>query len=785
MHNLAMDPFKVAQISSTETAVTEMMKNRGMQSNLIKAYRLYQKMMVYPGIIPQMRAVFLSALEKKLDTSDQKIREEARNMLINSGSKDPNEEQIAELSDILIDFMTSATFSSERIENYINFARKRDQFSRLVHAINQEGTTYEEIKKELQRFCRIPEGEIYIPSCEAEGARVGLISHFVSDQLQYTGIAKHHITIRDIGEITDRMISIKRRPGKIGGKSAGMILANKILSPRMTQSDRDLDRYIRMPESWYISTGIFSDFIAKNNLYHFYTQKYKRIEDIEKEYEHISDLFERASFPDDVIEKFKLLLEKIGEHPILLRSSSLLEDNFDCAFSDKYDSVFLINQGSIETRLDKFIQGLKKVHMSTYSPVPIIYRKDHDLIDFNEKMSVLVQRVVGRKFGRYFFPLAAGVAFSYSAYANRPHQNRSDGIMRLVMGFGTRAVERVGDDYAKMVQLGDPGLEFQTPEGELLNGTQKNVDVLNFETGKMETVPVLDLVTQIAHPDAGQAICDHSPKQNGMNAGCKDAKPDAEGDPAVTFDTLLNQLKLRRLMKKMLKKLEKAYGCPVDVEFVWDNNLLYVVQCRPLSIPREEQVEWSDDLYRGLLFFKNSQVSVGGRIQDLEYLVYVDPEKYSQLPSSEEKFALSRVVSRINRKMGDKPYALFGPGRWGSRDINMGVRAGYSDFNNARVIGEIGHPRTGSMPDVSYGTHFFNDLVESGILHVAISPHQENSCFRDNMLQKSSNMLGSILPDDAKWEFAVSLIHIPSNHSGMRLHIIQDSSMQKGIGYFF
>ncbi|MCP4672937.1 MAG: hypothetical protein GY857_16715, partial [Desulfobacula sp.] len=737
------------------------------QADLIKAYRLLKRMMEYPKMVPQMRNVFLDALEKEGKTSREKIRQEALAILESSGTDTSDEAKIQEIVDILIDFRFSTSFSSEKIENHINFARKQKQFSKLVHVINQEGATYGKIKKELQVFCDIPEGDIFIPACEAEGARVGLINHFISNQLPFIGIAKNHITIRDVGEIAQRIIRTNHRSGKIGGKSAGVILAHRILVPRLEKSDPELETHIRIPESWYINTGIFSDFIARNELYHFHAQKYKTHEVIEKEYDQISDLFEKASFPGEVLKKFKSLLNEIGEHPLVLKSSSLLEENFGYAFSGKYDSVFLANQGDISKRLKEFVRGLKKVHMSTYGPDPLLYRKDHNLLDFDEKMSVLVQKVVGRKFGKYFFPFAAGVGHSYSSYSCTPQIDKKDGVMRLVMGLGTRAVDRIDEDCPRIVHLSNPKSRLETSTEKIAQCTQKLVDVLNLETGEVESKPFGELMSQINHPDLVFGVSENQDS---------DISNSVHGDnlintntPSITFEHLLKKTHLPRLMKKVLKKLEKAYGRAVDIEFVWDGDNLYIVQCRPLPVVAEEKVDLPIDTYKGLLFFKNNRVISGGSVKDLEYLVYINPKSYAALSSRREKIEISKVISRINRKMEDKPYALFGPGRWGSKDINQGIKAGYADINNARVLGEVPFAINGSISEVLYGTHFFNDLVESGILHVAVSPGEKGSFLQENLLIKASNQLGSFLPDDSLWESVINLIHIPSCHNGMKL----------------
>jgi phosphoenolpyruvate synthase/pyruvate phosphate dikinase len=161
-----------------------------------------------------------------------------------------------------------------------------------------------------------------------------------------------------------------------------------------------------------------------------------------------------------VAEDFRKVLEEIGEHPIIVRSSSMLEDSFGLAFSGKYLSVFLTNQGDIETRLSNFIIGLKKVFASTFGPDPILYRRDHGLLDYDERMAMVVQKVVGQRFGDYFFPFASGVMFSRNVYVWNPKIKKEEGLVRLVFGLGTRAVDRVGSDYPRMIPLSHPQLRF-------------------------------------------------------------------------------------------------------------------------------------------------------------------------------------------------------------------------------------------------------------------------------------------------------------------------------------
>ena len=413
---------------------------------------MFSKLAFYPHLLDSTRKLFLSALTQKGIATEEEIEQEAVKKLRSEG-QNPTEETISEYKSILIDLYFASFFNEAEIEDHINLARKQDRFQNLNKVINKERATSKAIKQALKEFCQIPMGDLYISPNEAEGVRVALINHYISNQLPFIGIAKSHITIRDIEELVDNIYWNRRRPGKIGGKAAGMFLAYKILVPKLTPGDPEINQYVRIPESYYFSSGIFSDFLDYNNLDQFHSQKYKTREEIEEEYKNISELFKRSSFPPDTVEDFRKFLKIIGEHPLILRSSSFLEDNFGYAFSGKYDSFFVANQGDIQTRLNEFIWGLKQVHMSTFGPGPILYRRNHKLLDFDEKMSVLVQKVVGRRFGDYFFPLAAGVGFSYSSYTWTSRIKKEDGLVRMVFGLGTRAVDRTGQDYARMVHL--------------------------------------------------------------------------------------------------------------------------------------------------------------------------------------------------------------------------------------------------------------------------------------------------------------------------------------------
>lgn len=748
--------------------------------DLVKTYRMFQKVMRYPQLLDSMREIFLKALIQRNIVNTQTLRQEAIAQLQAEGLY-PDEQNIKEYMDVLIDLYFANFFSEAQIENHINLARKQDRFKNLSRVMDMEGATSMKIKKALKEFCEIPMGDLFISPTEAEGGRVALINHFISNQLPFIGIGKQYITIRDIGELVDSMFWSRRHPGKIGGKAAGMFLAYKILVPKLTQGDPEIERYIKIPESYYFNSGIFSDFIDHNNLDRFRTQKYKKREVIEEDYKHIAELFKKASFPTDVVDAFRKFLEQLGEHPLILRSSSLLEDNFGYAFSGKYDSVFIANQGDLETRLKEFIWGLKQVHMSTYGPGPILYRRDHNLLDFDERMSVLVQKVVGRRFGDYFFPFAAGVGFSYSSYGWTPRIKKEEGFVRLVFGLGTRAVDRIGQDYPRMVHLSHPMLRPEVEVDKIRKYSQKLTDVLNLKTGQLESIPYTKLLQEGSHPDLYYAV---SVDQDGHLAPPMfKGQPIKPGMTCLTFENLLSKTVFVRLMKKTLRQLQEAYGRPVDIEFAWDNEHLYILQCRSLAVSKDVgEVVLPKDLKQEQIIFTNNQVVSNSIIPDIEYIVYVCPKAYGKLATHDDKLAVGRVVGHLNRRLHDKRYALFGPGRWGSNDINLGVRVGYEDINHTLILGEIAFEKEGYTPEVSFGTHFFNDLVEAQIAPIAILPDHADTIFKEDFFLKATNQLSSMDSDLDSYGSVVHVIHVPTSSKGRLLNIYQNNEKQQGIG---
>jgi hypothetical protein len=433
--------------------------------------------------------------------------------------------------------------------------------------------------------------------------------------------------------------------------------------------------------------------------------------------------------------------------------------------------------------LNHFIAGLKRVFASTFGPDPILYRLDHGLLDFDERMAMLVQKVVGRRFGDYFFPFVSGVLFSRNVYVWNSKIKKEEGLGRLVLGLGTRAVDRVGSDYPRMVPFSHPLLRPEVTAGQIKKYSQKQVDVLNLRRGVLETIDFPTLLEKGQNPDFFYALSlerdDHLAPPLFTTQNLR------EGNPIITFENLLGKTPLASLAKKILSRLEAAYGHPVDVEFCWDENKLYLLQCRSLSIRKElDKVVLPEELPADAVLFKSQHSFSNTIVPNLDYIVYVNPRAYDQLETYEEKMKIAHGVHLLNKHLGENRYALMGPGRWGSNDINLGVRVTYADIHRAKLLVEVAFAKEGYTPEVSYGTHFFEDLVEADIAIVPLFPDDPGAVLDESFLIRSENILPTIAPEVQDCAKVVQVIHVPSVRPGQYLQVYLDANTQKGIGFF-
>jgi predicted nucleotidyltransferase len=658
---------------------------------------------------------------------------------------------------------------------------QEDKLSFLVQVVNRN-LSLSEVADAVRRFYHTASSkgdDLLSPS--KKGIVVSLIRRFLSDHLTFLNIAKNFININDFYELLNNIIFTTESHGKLGGKSAGMYLAAQIIESHNENGNGQMT--MKIPKTWYITSDMLLHFMHYNNLDEIVEQKYKEIDQVRFEYPHIVHTFKNSHFPPEMVKGLSVALDEFGDKPLIVRSSSLLEDRMGAAFSGKYKSVFIANQGSKQKRLEALLDAISEVYASTFGPDPIEYRTEKGLIDFGEEMGVMIQEVVGTRVGDYFMPAFAGVAFSHNEFRWSPRIKREDGLVRMVPGLGTRAVDRLSDDYPVMFAPGQPGLRVNVSVDDVLRYSPRYIDVINLKRNMFETVETADLLKRFGYefPNVKRIVSIHDSGHIRKPIGMQiDFDND---DLVVTFDGLLTESPFISQIHSVLQLLEKTMGVPVDMEFAHDGKDLYLLQCRPQShADSSKAAPIPKDIPDEKIIFSAKRYVSNGRVPDITHVVYVDPDKYSELSSREELLAVARAVGRLNKLLPKRQFILIGPGRWGSRgDIKLGVAVTYSDINNTAMLIEVARKKGNYTPDLSFGTHFFQDLVEARIRYLPLYPDDDGIVFNERFLRGSPNILCQLIPDCESLVDTIRLIDIPSAANGQVLRVLMNADLDEAV----
>lgn len=560
-----------------------------------------------------------------------------------------------------------------------------------------------------------------------------------------------YFTLGDIMDIASREVGT----GFIGGKSVGMLLARKILES--DAKDR-FSKFLEPHDSYYIGSDVFYTYIVQNGWWKLRTMQKTE----EGYYRYAPELKEKlltGKFSESIREQFIQMLGHFGQSPIIVRSSSLLEDNFGNAFAGKYDSVFCVNQGTPDERYEAFEKAVRTVYASTMNDDALAYRMNRGLFEKDEQMAILVQRVSGDQHKEYFFPHVAGVGNSANLYVWNKSTDPEAGMLRLVFGLGTRAVDRTAGDYARIVCLGDPcslppmSLEDQNKY------SQHNVDVLSLKENVWTSRSADDIISADIKADRSLfASADAQTARRLRELGYKDIKTPY----ILDFQKLLRDTEFPAVMKYILELLSGVYEYPVDIEFTANFTKsgfkINLLQCRPLqtrglgnSIEMPKLNSAEDCVFSGKGNF------MGGNVRlPVEYVIYVHPQQYLEL-SEQGKYAAARQIGMLNTALKGKNVMLMGPGRWGTTTPSLGVPVHFSELCNMSVICEVSSKEAGFMPELSYGSHFFQDLVEAGIFYVAIFEGEKNVVYNPGQITESENRIAAILPQSAQF---ADVIHV-------------------------
>lgn len=549
-------------------------------------------------------------------------------------------------------------------------------------------------------------------------------------------MVKKNFTPEDYFSVRDHMVGT----GMIGGKSCGMLLARAIIRNK----EPDISEVLEPHDSFYVGSDMYYTYLVDNNLWDIRIKQRT-----EEGFFALADEFANkimgGSFTSAMRDQFIRIIEYYGQDPYIIRSSSILEDGFGNAFAGKYESVFCANRGSLEERLNEFEHAIKVVYASSMSLSALDYRKRRGLADRDEQMALLIQRVSGSYYGSYYMPCAAGVGYSYSPYRIMKDSDPTAGMLRLVMGLGTSAVDRTEGSYPRIVNLDMPEKssysssadkhKFSQGKAEVINMTERQLEKLSYEKMEEDIPKYLEKILLEHDTEAESRLREMGRRREVKFISCKG---------------LVSNVPLMDQMKRMLKCIQEEYEYPVDTEFtinISENGeySIDLLQCRPLQVQKGKTGSLvPDDIPKERILLESIGSSMGiSKTSQLDIIVYVDPVKYYELPYK-DKDLVAKLIGKINwhyRDM-DKHMMLIVPGRVGTTSPELGVPTTFADISAYDIICETEESRAGYNPELSYGSHIFQDLVEAEILYTAIFQGEKTKHYSPEMLASANDIIG-------------------------------------------
>jgi len=580
-----------------------------------------------------------------------------------------------------------------------------------------------------------------------------MCERLIGKEKKLVDLIRANFKIKDLISIKERMIG----SGKIGGKATGMLLSRKIVENLIPHIFHKLEPH----DSFYIGTDVYYTYIVQNNCW-----KLRLAQKNDEEYFFAAKMLREkllnGVFPDTIKEQLKRMLEYYGQSPIIVRSSSLLEDSFENAFAGKYESVFCVNNGDLNARLNAFERAVKQVYASTMDESALEYRLQRGLNKSDEQMAILVQRVSGFKFGNFFLPCAAGVGYSYNSYRWHKNIEPHAGMIRLVMGLGTRAVERTDGDYPRIISLNKPDLKPLSSTKSKSQYSQHKIDILDFDKNIFLTVNLSELLSQLPMWYK-RIMLEHDYEAERLLRG--------QGNPQEilfsSFEGLIEMKDFIETFRLILSTIQKEYKYPVDIEFTCNFTeqgvfLVNLLQCRPLQVGGAGVKVTIPEIETDKVFFDLIGGTMGGAVsQKIDIVVQIDPAGYFQLPYK-KKYDIARKIGKINQyfKNKKKVIMLLAPGRLGTSSPELGVTVSFAEISNIKFICEISYKDAGYMPELSFGSHFFNDLVETGIFYASIFEDNNTIKFNSDFFKDTKNVLTNICVDCSEFTNIVRVYDI-------------------------
>jgi pyruvate,water dikinase len=671
--------------------------------------------------------------------------------------------------------------SGDEILSRVQMWIQEDKLGALLRTMRRH-LPHSEVTSGLRRYFFTTPDETDKRYPLARGLKVLLIESILSDRLGYINLAKDLVEIEDLYQLLQRVICTAESHGKLGGKSAGLFLGAQIL--KKTNGGLGPKSPFRIPKTWYISSDMMLEFIHYNNMDEIVEQKYKDIERVRSEYPHVIEMFRQSVHPPEMAKGLSMVLDDLGDEPLVVRSSSLLEGRTGADFTGKHKSMFVGNQGTREERIRDLMCAVAEVYASNFGPDPIEHRADRGLLEYSEQMGIMIQEVVGTRVGPYFLPAYSGVARGRNDLQWVPGVTGEDGVVRIIPGLGTRATDRTDEKFPVLVVLGKPSVHVNGATEDILRHAPNSIDVINLETNRLQSIGLSELLLSFGNefPKAEHVVSVH--KDGQIHPLDVTKKTRGERDLVVTFDGLISHSPFTVQMRDLLRTLEEELGVPAEIEFASDGDKIYLLQCRPQARTRVPvPAPIPKDIGGDELVFSTKRHVSNGWVSNITHIIYLRPKAFEALEEPAQRQAAAKAVAKLNNMLPKRQFILMRPGGWSDGEGGrVGVDLRYGDFRNAAVLVDLIQPGGVGEKPLSVGIHFLQDLVEAGIKYLPVFTDEEDTCFNERTLVRSRNILAELLPEYAHLADAIRVIDVPTSTGGKLMQVLMNAELGEAVG---
>jgi len=678
----------------------------------------------------------ITSLPTLLQSSDPKNAKKAAD--IDSDFIDKNSESLSQdISDFIhrkLGFGNFVFKNSRGIQ--VSVARNLKEFHKSLKKISAESLLYHAKRNGISTWL-MARGEINmakrlrpyrIEDFESSNKlRQQILSVFEQVKLERL---RGRVVLFESSLIDSNRYIIRIGEGSFGGKGRGLaFLSHFVENIDFKKILPDLD--IRIPSTAILGADEFTDFIQRNNLY-------RKIY-IEQKYDSVRELFLKSSFTERIKNQLRKYVEVINE-PLAVRSSGLFEDSLLQPFAGVYETFMLPNNHpDIEVRFQQLVTAIKMVYASIFSPSARAYFEAVNYKIEEEKMAIIIQKVVGEKAHNRFYPHISGIAQSYNYYPFS-YMKPQDGFAVLGVGLGKYVV---GGEKAWRFCPKYPNLELNSIQDQIKD-SQTYFYALNLESEEFdinnchEDSFIQKLSVKEAEEDGNLKLCasvyDYSYDRiiNNLNK---------RGPRIINFANILkyDYIPLAKSLELLLKYFKEAMGAPVEIEFAVDLNTdkkptLYLLQIKPL-IRIENHVKINfDDVDSSKVILASEKGMGNGKIEYIKDVIFMNPDKFSRTKTEE----MAKEVAQLNKQMEEdgKEYLLIGPGRWGTRDKFTGIPVLWSQISYAKVIVEMGLE---DFPlDASLGSHFFHNVTSMNVGYFSVHHNKTNEFVNFDTLKEQN-----------------------------------------------